>query len=313
METKGTGSADLGMPPSANGVRSRRNVLAMLGAGGAAAVATLFSRDQAHAGHDSTNTLHLGEENFAPTGQETEVNANVDGFGFRVNNNGASGEDAASGAVQGHSDAGVAGRFTTSTGESLHCDGAVGIFGDVEDNLVLVENFQAGGNGISGTASGHYGVEGNNVSSEPEDGSAGVVGVSSDGENYGAGPGTGVAGGSGTGTGVQGFAPTGIGVSGNSSDGTGVRAFSENGTALSVQGKAAFANAGSAQVGAGQSSAFVNQDKVTAYSHVTVTLTSDAAGRSVSWVNRDPGNGFTVHLTKKGPAVGFTFLVVEPG
>jgi hypothetical protein len=287
----------------------------MLGAGGAAAITTLFSRNQAEAGHDATNVLHLGEENFSPAGQETEVNADVEGFGFRVNNNGASGEDAASGAVQGHSDAGVAGRFTTNTGESLHCDGRALIFGSVEDNLLLMENEQAGGNGLSATASGSYGVEGVNVSTDPdpEGITAGVVGVSS-GEDYGDGPGTGVLGLSGTGVGVSGFSQgTGVAVQGDSQEGIGVSARSDGGVALHVAGKAAFSNVGSAEIGAGQGSAFVNQDQVTADSHISVTLTSNAAGRSVSWVDRSPGSGFTVHLTKKGPAVGLTFQVVEPG
>lgn len=313
METKGTGSADLGMPPSVNGARSRRNVLAMLGAGGAAAIATLFSRDQAQAGHDSTNVLHLGEENTAPTGAETEVNANVEGFGFRVNNNGASGEEDGGGAIQGHSDAGVAANFTTNTGESLHCDGPAGIFGDVEDNLMIVEN--ASGNGISVVAPASYAVEGVNVAAEqdPEGITAGVVGVSGE-DPYGEGPATGVFGLSGSGVAVHGFSSgSAVGVQGESTDGVGVEASSENGTALRVGGTAAFTTAGSASVSSGQSSVFVAHDKVTADSHISVTLTSAAGGRAVSWVDRSPGSGFTVHVTKKGSAVDLTYLVVEPG
>jgi hypothetical protein len=311
MATKGTEGADPALLESVNGQRSRRGALAVLGAGGAAAIATLLSRDQAHAGHDATNTMHLGVENFAPTGAETEITADVEGFGFRVFNNGATAE-VPSGAIGGHSDAGVAASFTTATGDALQCDGRARFFGDVEDNLVTVENENSAGNGFSASAHGQYAVEGVNLATEPGDGSAGVVGVSGE-DPYGEGPGNGVLGASGTGVGVAGFCPsTGVGVQGDSVDGVGVRCFSENGTALEVQGKAAFANAGSGSVAAGQSSASVNA-VVTAQSHITVTLTSNPGGRSVSWVDRNPGTGFTVHLSKKGPAVDFTYLVVEPG
>jgi hypothetical protein len=61
-------------------------MLAWMGAGGAALVATLFSRNEAHAGHDGTNVLHLGEANSAPPGRSTQIGSNVDSFSVGVDN-----------------------------------------------------------------------------------------------------------------------------------------------------------------------------------------------------------------------------------
>ena len=65
---------------------SRRRMLAWMGAGGAALLATLFSRNEAQAGHDGTNVLHLGEGNTTAPGSKTGVASNVNAFSFDVDN-----------------------------------------------------------------------------------------------------------------------------------------------------------------------------------------------------------------------------------
>ena len=65
---------------------SRRRLLAFLGAGGAAVLASLFSRNEAQAGHDGTNVMHFGEGNSAPAGRKTGAAANVNAFAFDFDN-----------------------------------------------------------------------------------------------------------------------------------------------------------------------------------------------------------------------------------
>ncbi|MDQ5822241.1 MAG: hypothetical protein M3540_12445, partial [Actinomycetota bacterium] len=61
-------STDSAAAPSESSSRltDRRRLLVFLGAGGGAALASLFTRGEARAGHDGTNVLHLGEGNIAP-------------------------------------------------------------------------------------------------------------------------------------------------------------------------------------------------------------------------------------------------------
>jgi hypothetical protein len=60
----------------------------------------------------------------------------------------------------------------------------------------------------------------------------------------------------------------------------------------------------------------VSDPSVTATSHITVTLTSDPGQRQVRWVERNPGAGFTVHLSsaakKLRPQTALTYMIVEP-
>lgn len=72
--------------PSSPGQTSRRRALALLGAGGAAGLATLLSRDEAQAGHDGTNVLHLGQQNNDPGVITTSLNANRASPALGVNN-----------------------------------------------------------------------------------------------------------------------------------------------------------------------------------------------------------------------------------
>ena len=96
----------------------------------------------------------------------------------------------------------------------------------------------------------------------------------------------------------------------------GVEARSDTGMALKVGGPAGFATAGAGIVPAGAAAVFVDAPAVTADSHITVTPSSDPGQRSVRWVERDPGNGFTVHMSgappKQRAQTAFTYLVVEP-
>src|SRR5919106_2585781 len=72
--------------PTAPPETTRRRLLAWAGAGGAAVLATLFSRNEAQAGHDGTNVLHLGEGNTTPPDRKTGVASGVNAFSFDVDN-----------------------------------------------------------------------------------------------------------------------------------------------------------------------------------------------------------------------------------
>ena len=55
------------------------------------------------------------------------------------------------------------------------------------------------------------------------------------------------------------------------------------------------------------------QFAVTATTHITVTLTSDPGGACVQWVERLPGSGFRVHLTKAvRTATTFSYFMAYP-
>lgn len=268
---------------------SRRRLLALMGAGGAAALVTL-GPSEAKAGHDTTNVMHLGETNSAP-GSST-IDANVDGPMLLLNN-------------------------SHSSGTSLHAHKPVGIFVDVEQLALMVVNEGAGGGAIEAASkAGGIGVEGSvfptdeDLEFEDQKNGYGVRGIAMSPEGgYGEGPGVGVHGQAGIGTGVLGITSAqGIGVE--------ARTHSPDGIALVVNGPSKFSTAGSAVVPAGQNSVFVANDTVTGDSHISVTLVSDPGSRSVLWIQRNPGNGFTVHMSSasptKRPATSFTYLVVEP-
>jgi hypothetical protein len=92
-------------------------------------------------------------------------------------------------------------------------------------------------------------------------------------------------------------------------------------TALRVDGNSRFSTAGSGTIPANQDSVAVSRPFVTALSHVTVTLTGDPGQAGsvpgfkpvVVWVERQPGTGFVVHMSRPVRVnTPFTFLVVEP-
>jgi hypothetical protein len=124
--------------------------------------------------------------------------------------------------------------------------------------------------------------------------------------------------------GVHGFANTGTGVRGDSISGFGVSAASSSGIALKVEGTAAFATAGNGSIGRGLSKITVPEVHVTAFSHITVTLTGQPGPpgwrrcrrgnqAAVHWIERIAGVGFVVHFSRKlANDTPFSYLVVEP-
>jgi hypothetical protein len=330
---------------------SRRRLLAWLGAGGVAALATLFSQDEAKAGHDGTNTLHLGEFNHAPPGASTGVEATAEIFALRIHNE-STGPDAGGvlassrgeqAAIQGNAfDAptGVRGISLTATEELGEHQGVLGLSG----SGVGVEGSAPTGTGVFGRSETGTGGWFETVSGTALQvvGPAGVganvdgfiVGVENENTNETAGgifvvghggkpaiEADALPGDFGPGVALQGVSGThetfgqgpGTGVQGISGTGIGVEAISENGLALRVQGRAAFSAVGSASVPTGQSSVLVANPTVTADSHIAITLTSDPGRRSVLWVERAPGSGFIVHLTAPAQgALGLTYSILEP-
>jgi hypothetical protein len=174
--------------------------------------------------------------------------------------------------------------------------------------------------GVLGDSGQGFGVEGK--------GELGGVHGSADGFNRdgvrGDAPqGTGVAGTSNQLIGVSGFGPTGvyglgssIGVHGVGR--TGVKAeltqsAATVGFALQVVGKSSFSTSGAGNIPKGASSATVANPAVTAQSHITVALAGNPGRAELRWVDRQPGTGFIVHLTRKvKTGTPFTFLIVEP-
>jgi hypothetical protein len=72
---------------------SRRRLLTLMGAGGAAILASQLASNEAQAGHNGTNTMHLGETNLSPGGASSSITANVAGaptLGLLNNNAGGS-------------------------------------------------------------------------------------------------------------------------------------------------------------------------------------------------------------------------------
>jgi hypothetical protein len=289
------GPSTVSSPSSWDGT-SRRRLLAFLGAGGVATFASLFSRNEARAAHDGTNVLHLGEFNNAPAGSFGGGTLLVtDAPGRRaldVRNSGAGGD---SGAVQ-----------AWSRGAAPAVQGnAVGISNNFQfppdGDGVGVAGLSGSGSGVFGGSNSGPGITGASQSG------AGVRGYSDTGVG-------GDFGGGGPGKGVRGESGTGVGVEGTSEAGVGVEAFSHAGIALKVRGKAAFTTVGSAVISEGEDSAFVPNAAVTAVSHISVTLTSDPGSRTVAWVERNPGSGFTVHLSRGARRqTSLTYLIVEPG
>lgn len=307
----------------------RRRLLTLLGAGGAAAAAAVVLPREAHAAHDATNVLHLGEVNVAPQGAATRVEADVGPFGnaaLAVHNASGVGMRAVSGGtgtgVEGISDAGVGGAFATTSGKALQVDGVASIFADSAISFggnhpaLIVEQQQAGGKSISSNVvAGGLAIEGTafptdeELEFEDQQGGYGVRGIAMSATGgYGEGPGVGVHGQSGTGVGV-------LGITAGAGTGVEARTHSPAGTALLVNGPSRFSTVGIGVVPAGKSEVFVGDPGVTEGSHITVTLVSDPGVRSVHWVDRDPGSGFTVHLTSappnRRPTTTFSYFVVE--
>jgi hypothetical protein len=112
--------------------------------------------------------------------------------------------------------------------------------------------------------------------------------------------------------GLLGYAKDGKGVVGFADTGIGVLAISKNSPALRVEGKSSFSTVGSDNINSDKQN--VKNPLVTSKSHITVTLMDKNPGKvAVSWIERMPGKGFTVHLTDKvQQKVPFTYFIVEP-
>ena len=86
----------------------------------------------------------------------------------------------------------------------------------------------------------------------------------------------------------------------------------QGGIALDVSGRARFTTAGNGTVPAKADSHAVSNPAVQANSNVIATLTSDPGDAQISWVERNPGSGFVLHLTKKlGAATSFAYFITE--
>lgn len=189
--------------------------------------------------------------------------------------------------------------FTSESGTALVVQGTAHMSGAATEFVLGVDNNSEGGDsgGIYATSrGGKPAIEGDALPSAGNPG-VGVQGVSGADQTFGQGPGIGVEGITGTGVGVHAQATAG-------------------GYGLRVDGKSALSTAGSVTLPSGASSVFVSNSNVTAHSHVSVTVASNPGPRQVAWVDRDPGNGFTVNMTsapaKQRPATSLTYLIVEP-
>lgn len=180
----------------------------------------------------------------------------------------------------------------------------------------------ADGEGVVGTSSSGIGVRGNSDAGTAGVRGSGHIGVEGLGNTAGVSGQGNFRGVQGTGTfvGVSGQGDQ-IGAEGFSLSGIGVFASTTSGIALQVQGQAKFSTAGSGTILVNDDSASVSNVAVTASSHITVTLTGDPgqAGSApgfkpvVVWVERDPGTGFTIHLSKPVRVnTPFTYLILEP-
>lgn len=328
MRAEGRSDHEEGSVSIGAGEHGRRQLLTMLGATGAAIVAAQAVRpDPAGAGHDGTNTMHLGQSNTSPGGASTALAADVGSSALVVTNNGDGGGVEGAGelgpgvfgrnsntlpeenseltsGVLGTADlgAGITGTSVQGPGVQAFSQGSVGLlaFGG------------AAGPGVRGLGFHDHGVLGQTAHPDM----AGVVGEAHSCLERGSEDPEDPCNQPSTGTGVLGRGQAGVGVRGESNSGAGVEAFSNGGLALRVLGPAAFTTAGAAVVPEGQSSVFVADNAVTAASHVQVTLASDPGPRNLSWVERAPGSGFTVHLAEANRRnrreTALTYLLVEP-
>ena len=219
--------------------KSRRGLLALMGAGGAAALATLLSRSNgAQAGHGGgvdPDALHLGVNNVAPAGSETRLQATVDnGPALGVVNDSPVPGPGAPGPIgiagQSGSGPGVTGSSQSGDGVRGHSQSGTGVFGET-----LGGPFAFGVTGASSLpGEGGFGM-GSSIGVIGQTGSGvGVAGFSnavSPTPGSPLGSGTGVLGRSGSGPGVQGSTETGsaaiLGVN-NSDGGVAVRGLSQN-------------------------------------------------------------------------------------
>lgn len=261
---------------------NRRRLLSLLGVGGVGALVgpLVFSRE-AHAGHDSSNTFHLGQENSAPgpTGLSGEAAAPL----LSVSN--------------------------TRAGGAVHPGDSAAIAASTDDAASAAITATGTGMGIFAES-----PTGNAIHAATDTGSALSGLANADGNGVHGGSST-------TGNGVQGSSAAGNGVAGDSDTGTAGRFDSENGTALAVHGTATFSTAGSDTIPAGQDSVFVTHPVTgDSHVSVTLTSDPGPRTLGWVERASD-GSGFTVHLASDRPgrpgpatrpATSLTYLVIEP-
>jgi hypothetical protein len=155
---------------------ARRRLLTLMGAGGAAIVASQLASPEAQAGHDSTNTFHLGESNTAPAGSVTQLHGSA-------------------------ADPDPTLRISNASGRALEADGP-SVFSADEAEAGTLTLFNGNSTGFALRAEVFGGPD-----------AVGVRGIaSSEGGGFGEGAGEGVQGSAGTGFGVMGITQSGVGV-----------------------------------------------------------------------------------------------------
>jgi hypothetical protein len=169
--------------------KSRRHFLALLGAGGAGAVAALVTAGNSAYAHGTTEASSATSDP-AIHGDNTVGGPGV--VGTSDSGDGVSGSSTTGHGVSGFSsrDSGVFGRSETLNGVHGESPTGVGVAGDGSPTGIGVLGGSESGNGVHGNSGSGVGVFGHSQS------------------------GVGIAGGSETGFGVQGFSPGSIGVHG---------------------------------------------------------------------------------------------------
>jgi hypothetical protein len=208
----------------------------------------------------------------------------------------------------GVSGAGATGVQGTGTGPGVHglSQADAGVLGVSQSNTGVIGRSGTGAGVVGTTAGGVAGVLGRSPAG------GGVRGESMTGP--------GVLGESRADHGVVGHSQAGAGVMGVGQNGPGVLARNDaGGVGLQVQGRAAFSTVGAGQFDTTRptNTAVVANPAVTDRSHISVTLTSvpfsgDNTVAVVTYVQRTPGVGFFVQLTREVLGVTFTYLIVEP-
>ena len=332
--------------PSTSEPASRRRLLRLIGAGGAALVAMLLPRNGAQATHGGgvdPDALHVGQDNFtvAPTTLSAEIPTDPvpdpralivfipqgraitghSSFGVGVNghSNGGDPPEIPSVGVEGtahHDGIGVAGE--SKAGEGQGPGAGAGVSGSSGSGPGVQGNSESGPGALAGSTTGP-GVDATSWSGPgavgwSPSGVAGVIGIGSIMRGEGTVPEEargllGVA---------PGSAPAVQCVSGGllDQDTHPWAPDPDGGLALDVVGKARFSTAGAATVPQGQNSVFVPNASVTPNSHISITLVSGPGPRQLRWIWRSGGSGFTVHFAGgppgQRPATDFTYLIVEP-
>lgn len=213
---------------------SRRHLLGLLGAAGAATVATGIAATDAQAANG--DPLLIGNrDNEAdditvlradvPTSSFIVINDYPDGTPFTITGSSSNGVgvqgrcEGSNAGIAGYSASGPAAYFSTDTGDAIHANGFVGVNGSRDRHLLQVNNQSTAtnGSGVSATCRGS---------------SNGCSAIFGDAE----GPGIGVWGKATSGCGLQGYSESGYGIWASSVTGPGAHFESGSGNALEVHG-----------------------------------------------------------------------------